>query len=59
MLGNRHPFRVGPVREAYCESLGPIITLALFAGLWWRDSGEGEQRKEGECPILFTNLTLP
>lgn len=32
MSGNRHPFRVGPVREAYWGTLGPIITSALWAG---------------------------
>lgn len=29
MAGNRHPFRVGPVREAYWGTLGPIIPPTL------------------------------
>lgn len=47
MLGNRHPFRAGPVREAYWESLGPphhlhSLCLAVVERL---GGGRTEKRK--------------
>lgn len=45
MSGNRHPFRVGPVREAYWETLGPIITSAPWAGEERLGEGKIEKRR--------------
>lgn len=42
MSGNRHPFRVRPVKEAYWETLGPIITSAPYTRLGRRDWGREE-----------------
>ena len=48
MSGNRHPFRVGPVREAYWGTRGPIITSALRPELGRRNWGRDRIEENGE-----------
>lgn len=57
MSGNRHPFRVGPVREAYWGTLGPIITSALRG--WAREEKSREGRIEKKGTVQQGSHTSP
>lgn len=52
MLRNRHPFRVGPVRAAYWESLRPIITFRSVLGCGG-ETGGGVRYRVPAIRLLF------
>lgn len=56
MSGNRQPFRVGPVREAYWDPSSPQLPGLAWGG----EPGGGKNRKkEEDCPIGFSHITPP
>lgn len=57
MSGNRHPLRVGPVRDAYWGTWRPIITSAVCAALRRSNWGREEYRKKGGTLQLVSHTS--